>query len=160
MTTTQSTASKRDRISRKERHKQTLREGRRSVQLVGRLRELALIRALECRERGAGPAQIAAEVDLSGRPCKLRLQVTVSRAHPIERTLHPICSAVRSHFTILFYLPARCRGPGPTSSTCARPACWARPPAAGAARSSDCCALSRCNPIRRRQRRQRRQQQR
>jgi hypothetical protein len=41
---------------------------------MGRLRELALIRALECRERGAGPAQIAAKADMSGRPCKLRMQ--------------------------------------------------------------------------------------
>ncbi len=45
------------------------------AQLVGRLRELALIRALELRERGAGPAQIAADADLSGRPCNLRLHV-------------------------------------------------------------------------------------
>ena len=45
------------------------------TQLMGRLRELALIRALECRERGFGPAQIAADADNSGRPCKLRMQV-------------------------------------------------------------------------------------
>jgi hypothetical protein len=48
------------------------------VQLVARLRELALIRALECRERGAGPEQMAVEADLSGSPCKLRMQVSTS----------------------------------------------------------------------------------
>ncbi len=52
------------------------------VQLVAKLRELALIRYLECRERGAGPEQIAVEADLSGRPCKLRMQVSSSYVTP------------------------------------------------------------------------------
>ncbi len=44
-------------------------------QLVGRLRELAVIRTLECRERGVDPIKIAANAEISGRPCKLRMQV-------------------------------------------------------------------------------------
>ena len=44
-------------------------------QLIARLRELAAIRALECRELGAGPELLADCADLSGRPCKLRTQV-------------------------------------------------------------------------------------
>ena len=44
-------------------------------QLIARLRELAAIRARECRELGAGPELLADCADLSGRPCKLRTQV-------------------------------------------------------------------------------------
>ena len=52
-------------------------------QLAARLRELASIRIIECSESGAGPEQPGAAHDLSGRPCKLRMQVA-SESPPIH----------------------------------------------------------------------------
>ena len=53
----------------------SLLSGAFGFQVIFRLRELAALRALECREFGAGPEVLLADVDLSSRPCKLRMQV-------------------------------------------------------------------------------------